>query len=128
MNRYMSLVALLLCRMCSARRRRDFERHRGEASQGGKGRDEGTRGDCILKVTKKTATTTDYSTIKFYYVIYHCTGGKQMTVEFTARNKKEEFALPEAQNTEGASSDQWNWEQAKGFLPKYFAKDKPGAA
>lgn len=95
--------------------------HKGE-----KAGDEGTKGDCILKVTKKTAATTDYSSIKFYYVIYHCASNKQLTVELTARNKKEEFVLPEAQNTEGASSDLWTWEQSKGFLPKYFAKDKPG--
>jgi hypothetical protein len=86
------------------------------------------KGNCLIKVNKKTAAFQGVGSVKFYYVTYHSESAKPLTVKFTARGRNDdEFELPETGwGGSTTTGEQWEWEKNKGYLPKYFSKTKVG--
>jgi len=107
---------------------KDLENKVRKGQKAGEAQRPNTRGNCLLKVTKKTAAFQGVGTVKFYYVTFHADSSRPLTVKFSARGKNdEEFELPESGwGGSTTTGEQWEWEKNKGFLPKYFDKTKEG--
>lgn len=123
-------TAVLAASIASARAGtlKDLENKVRKGQRGEEAEKRSTKGNCLLKVTKKTAAFQGVGTVKFYYVTYHADSNKQLVVKFTARDRnEEEFELPESGwGGSATTGEQWEWEKNKGFLPKYFDKAKVG--